>query len=278
MTSFRVRSILTASLAAGIWVAYTQQQPPPELTVTKVHDDLHVIVGSGGNVTVYETPEGVVLVDDKFEPNVPQILAKTKSVTSKPIRYLLNTHQHGDHTGGNAKLMEQGVEIIAHENARLNMEERKMPGLPRLSFANQFTVRLGGKTIRAQHFGRGHTNGDAVIYFPARKTIHMGDMFVSSAPFVDYANGGSGVEWPRTLDRVLTLDFDTVIPGHGPILRRADLVKWKQGWEQFREELLSKKRSGMAKDEIGKGLNVDPFFGTGGKWERSFSAFWDEVK
>lgn len=278
MSSLRVRSILFSLAAAGAWVAYTQQQPPPELTVTKVFDDLHVIVGSGGNVAVYETSDGAVLVDDKFEPNVPQILAKTKSVTSQPIRYLLNTHQHGDHTGGNAKLLGQGVEIVVHENARANMEERKMPGLPRLSYSQQFTVRLGGKEIRAQHFGRGHTNGDAVVYFPARKTVHMGDLFVSSAPFVDYSSGGSGIEWPKTIDRVLTLDFDTVIPGHGPILKRADLVKWKQGWEQFREDLRSKKRSGTPKDEVARMLNVDPFFGAGGKWERSFSAFWDEVK
>jgi glyoxylase-like metal-dependent hydrolase (beta-lactamase superfamily II) len=275
---FLSRPVLISAAAAGLWVAYTQQTPPPELTVTKLFDDLHVIVGSGGNVAVYETDDGVVLVDDKFEPNVPQIVAKTKSVTSKPIRYLLNTHEHGDHTGGNAKLLEQGVEIIAHENARSNMEERKMPGLPRLSYANQFTVRLGGKTVRAQHFGRAHTNGDAVIYFPGRKTIHMGDMFVTSAPFVDYASGGSGVEWPRTIERVLQLDFDTVIPGHGPVLKRADLVKWKQGWEQFREELRSRKHSGTAKEEAAKSLTVDPFFGTGGRWERSFSGFWDELK
>jgi len=274
------RFTLTLAAGTGLWIAFTQQPPQQALTVTKLFDDLHIIVGNGGNVAVYETADGVILVDDKFEKDVPQIMEKVLSITSKPVKYLLNTHQHGDHTGGNAKLMAQGIEIVAHENARVNMEERKMPGLPRLSFSQQFTVRLGGKVVRSQHFGRAHTNGDAVIYFPAHKTVHMGDMFVANAPFIDYTAGGSGIEWPRTIERVLALDFETVIPGHGPVLKREDLVRWKQSFETLREDLMTQKRSGKAKDDVGKALDVTKLSGWGAapRWERSFPGFWVELK
>ncbi len=279
MSSRYSRAILAGAAFAGLFVAYTQQPPAVDLTVTKLFDDLHVIVGSGGNVAVYETADGAILVDDKFEKDVPQILAKAKSVTSKPIRYLLNTHQHGDHTGGNAKLMAENVEIVAHENARVNMEDRKMPGLPRLSFSHEFGVRLGGKLVRSRHFGRAHTNGDAVVYFPRRKTVHMGDMFVAGAPFVDYSSGGSGVDWPRTIDGVLRWDFDTVIPGHGPIMKRAELVQWKQSFERLREELLTKKKAGGLREDAEKALDLAAFpgWGKGSAW-RSFAPFWDELK
>jgi glyoxylase-like metal-dependent hydrolase (beta-lactamase superfamily II) len=275
-----VRLVLAAAAAAGLFVAHTQQPPAQPLTVTKVFDDLHVIVGSGGNVAVYDTSEGAILVDDKFAQNVPDILAKVKSVTDKPVRYLLNTHLHGDHTGGNARLMEQGVETVIHENGRVIMEDRKMPGQPRLSFSQQFSVRLGGKVVRARHFGRGHTNGDAVVYFPARKTVHMGDMFVAGTPFVDYSSGGSGVAWPATIDRVLELDFETVIPGHGPILKRADLVQWKQSWEKLREDLRTLKRDGRSKEEAERAVDLSklPGWAPSPMWARSFPGLWDEIK
>src|SRR5688500_7666432 len=213
----RLASVSLAS--AGLWIALTQQPPPADLTVTKVADDLHVIVGPGGNVGVYTTDEGVILIDDKFDQNVAGILEKVKSITDKPIRYVLNTHLHGDHTGGNARMAAAGAELVAHEAARAIMEERKMPGLPRLTFSERFAVNLGGKRVEARHYGRGHTRSDAFIYFPARKVLHTGDMFVGSSPLIDYASGGSGVDWTRTIDAALEMDFETVIPGHGPMMK-----------------------------------------------------------
>lgn len=267
--------------AASIWVSYSQQQPPPELQVIKVADDLHVLEGSGGNVAVYSTPEGVILVDDKFEQNAPQIVEKVKSITSAPIRYVLNTHQHGDHTGGNAKLMAQGVEAFVHDNARINMTKGSMPGIPRISFDNTITVALGGKTARAYHFGRGHTNGDAIIYFPAHRIIHTGDLFVAGAPFIDYANGGSGVAWTSTLDKALALDFDSVIPGHGPVMTRQQLIDWKKSFETVRSRLESAQKSGMSKETAAAQVKVDDLPGWGGAsrfWPtRSFPGLWDEL-
>src|SRR5580658_1042966 len=197
------------ALTMGLWVAYTQTpQAPPQLQLEKIKDDLYAIIGDGGNVAVYVTNEGVIVIDDKFERDYSDIMAKVKSLTGKPIKYVLNTHQHGDHTGGNAKMLEASVEILAHKNARANMVSTNMRGIPRVSFTDEAEVFLGGKEVRARYFGRGHTNGDAVIYFPAERTIHTGDLYtigtssapVTMAPVLDYSAPPSAVEWTRTLD------------------------------------------------------------------------------
>lgn len=232
-----------ALATAGLWLMWSQGQRGP-LTMEKVTDGLYVIIGNGGNVAVMPTSEGVLLVDDKFAQDAPEIVAKVKTVSDKPIRYILNTHQHGDHTGGNETLMAASAEVIAHKNARANMVTLKQPGLPRITFSDETQVFLGGKEARARYFGRGHTNGDAVILFPSERVLHTGDLYVGGAPFIDYSSGGSLVEWDKTLEQVLQLDFDTVIPGHGPVAKKADLVKWRQTLATLRSR---------AKDACGSG-------------------------
>ncbi len=275
-TAIRTLGLLAAT--GCLWVGLTQQQPPADLTVEKLADDLFVLVGSGGNVGVYVTDEGVILVDDKFERNVPQILEKVKSITDKPIRYILNTHHHGDHTGGNAKLM-ASADSVAHENARANMVRGSQPGQPRITFSSATTIHLGGKEVRAVHISRGHTNGDAIVYFPARKVIHMGDMFVASAPFVDYGNGGSGLEWPKTLDGALTFGAETVIPGHGPIMKPADITRWKQSFTTAISRIRELKRQGKSKDDVAKELKLDDLFNfsASGMWARTLPGLYDEL-
>ncbi len=216
---------------AGLGVLWSQGQPPKQpLEIMKVTGGLWVIMNNAsGNVAVMPTDEGVLLVDDKFEQDAPDILAKVKTVSDKPIKYILNTHQHPDHTGGNAYMMKNTpAEIVIHKNARANMVAGKQPGLPQITFADEAQVFVGGKEVSAHHLGRGHTNGDAVILFPSERVLHTGDLFVNgSAPFIDYSAKGSLVEWAKTLDRVLDLDFDTVIPGHGPVATKADLRNWR---------------------------------------------------
>jgi glyoxylase-like metal-dependent hydrolase (beta-lactamase superfamily II) len=189
-----------------------------------------VISNNGGNVAVMPTSEGVVVVDDKFAADAPDIVAKVKTISDKPIKYVLNTHQHGDHTGGNEALLGNGAEIIIHKQARANMVTGKMPGVPRIAFNDEQQLVVGGMEVIAKHVGRGHTNGDAVILFPGERVLHTGDLFVANggAPFCDTANGGSMKDWEGTIQKALQLDFDTVIPGHGPVLKKADLVKWAQ--------------------------------------------------
>ncbi len=274
-----VRATAATFALGGLWIALTQQPPPQPLTIEKLADDLHVIVGSGGNVAVLTTEDGVILVDDKFDRNVPEILERVRSITSRPVRYILNTHHHGDHTGGNGTLS-HAAEIVAHDNVYTNMIKGKQPGPPRITFSNRTTVRLGGKEVRMHYYGRGHTNGDAFVLFPQHKVLHTGDMFVAGAPFVDYGNGGSGIDWSNSIDQALQLDFERVIPGHGPIMAKNDLREWNAAWGSVRMRMSELKRQGKPRDEAVKTLKLDDL-GTWkagqGNW-RSAPGLYDELR
>jgi len=270
--------LLTLALGAG-WIAFTQQQDEPPLKLQEVRPDLHMIVGPGGNIGALVTDEGVLLVDDKFDRHVPQILAKVKSLTDKPVRYVLNTHHHGDHTGGNAKLSEQAT-IIAHENARANMRGVESASLPAVTFSEQTSVFLGGREVQAIHFGSGHTNGDSIIVFPQHRVIHTGDLFVRGAPYIDYGSGGSAIEWDPTLDSVMQLEFDTIIPGHGPLAKREDLVLWKENYESVRQRVRELSRKGVSVDEAAEQLKLDDLEGwsMSGLLRRSLPRLMEEMR
>src|SRR5579871_766926 len=211
-------------LLAGSWIAYTQntQKQLPQLKINKVKDSLYEIEGDGGNVAVLVTNEGVLLVDDKYDRDYEQIMSNVKSVTSQPVKYILSTHHHADHSGGNTKF-EPAALVISTENARKNIIEKKQAGAPdnmvpaQITFTQQTSVFIGGQEVRSVYVGRGHTNGDAVVYFPALRVLHTGDLMAGNTPLIDYPGGGSLAMWPSTLDNAIKLDFDTVIPGHGPV-------------------------------------------------------------
>jgi cyclase len=277
-------SAVIAALGGG-WLTYTQNpQPPPPIGVQKLKDDLYVIgvtkgVGAG-NVAAYVTTEGVILVDDMFDQNHDELLEKLKSVTDQPIKYVLNTHQHDDHSGGNAKMLAMNAEVISHRNARANMALLQQPGLARVTFSEEMAVYLGGKEVRARHYGRGHTGGDAVMYFPAARVIHTGDLFLTfpPQPFIDYANGGSALEWTKTLDAVLKIDFDVAIPGHGPISDRAGILKFRDTFQAMRDRIQGMLRAGANKDEISKVLESDYHWAAGGLAIQQVDALISELK
>jgi glyoxylase-like metal-dependent hydrolase (beta-lactamase superfamily II) len=260
--TFGIRLFGGLVFLVGAWVAYTQTQAPPKLTTNKIKDDLYEIVGDGGNVAVYITDEGVILVDDKYAQDYDGIVAAVKSVTSQPIKYILSTHHHEDHSGGNAKFY-PAVEIISTANARANIVEHKQanatPGMAgaKVTFTDETAVFLGGKEVRARYFGRGHTNGDAVIYFPLLKTLHTGDLMSGNTPLIDYPGGGSVVEWTKTLDQALKLDFDTVIPGHGNVTNKAGLLAYRNNVEKLRNRATVLIHEGKGQDEVGKVMTAE---------------------
>ena len=254
-------------LALG-WIAYTQlaytQNPPPaKLKLNKVKDDLYEIEGDGGNVAVYITDEGVILIDDKFDRDHESIVENVKSVTNQPIKYVINTHYHQDHSGGNAKFLPT-AEIISTSMARTNILERKQGNLQpppvspaRITFTTEADINLGGKEVRAIYMGRGHTNGDAVIYFPALRVLHTGDLMAGTSPLIDYNGGGSLVEWPKTLDNALKLDFDTVIPGHGAITDKAGLQTYRDNVEKMRERVSALIHEGKSQAAVAKFMETE---------------------
>ena len=273
----RTLTLLGLAVAASVSVSVATSQEPPTLTsdqqarlqITPVTDGLYVIPGfdgsqSGGNVAVRVTGDGVILVDNKFPYSFDEITRQVTSVTSEPIRYVLNTHHHGDHAGANADFM-RAAQIISHRNARGNMLRNGQAGAPPVIFSDQAAVFLGDVEVQAHHVGRGHTNGDAVIYFPDLRTIHTGDLVLwgtrldgsTLAPFIDYANGGSGTEWVATLDRMLQLDFDTVIPGHGPILSRSDVETFREKFVTLISRMTDLVDAGVAPSEIAQRLEID---------------------
>ncbi len=256
---------LAAILGAGLATVQglTQQQPPPQLTIEKVKDDLYNIVGDGGNVAVLVTNEGVILVDDKFDQDHDAIVGQVKSVTNQPVKYVFNTHYHADHSGGNAKFLPI-AEVISTKNARTNILEKKQSNAPpgvmpaRVVFTDETSVFLGGKEVRARYFGRGHTNGDAVIYFPAQRTIHTGDLMAGATPLIDYTGGGSIVEWSKTVEAAVgQLDFDTIIPGHGAVTNKAGLQTYRDNVVKLRTRVSGLVRERKTQDEVGKVLMAE---------------------
>jgi glyoxylase-like metal-dependent hydrolase (beta-lactamase superfamily II) len=253
---------LTLALIAYRQPAYTQNQAPAKLTLNKVKDDLYEIEGDGGNVAVYITDEGVILIDDKFDQDHQGIVDQVKSVTNQPIKYIINTHYHADHSGGNTKFLPT-AEIISTAMARTNILEHKQSNAPpgvspaRITFTTEASVNLGGKEVRAIYMGRGHTNGDAVIYFPALRVLHTGDLMAGTSPLIDYNGGGSVVEWTKTLDNALKLDFDTVIPGHGAVTNKAGLMTYRNNVEKLRDRVSALVHQGKSQDEIAKFMDTE---------------------
>jgi glyoxylase-like metal-dependent hydrolase (beta-lactamase superfamily II) len=205
---------------------------PAQLSTIKIKDDLFVIYNDlvPGNTTVLVTTQGLILVDNKFEIDFDNLMAQIRKISNQPIRYVINTHYHGDHSGGNPKMQAQNVQVVASERARRKMVETNQPGTPNVTLENNVKLYLGGKRVEVYHFGRAHTDGDIVAYFPEHRVVAMGDMFTIGdglPPLVDYPGGGSTREWPHSLEGALALDFDTAIPGHGKPGTKADLVKYR---------------------------------------------------
>jgi glyoxylase-like metal-dependent hydrolase (beta-lactamase superfamily II) len=222
-------AVLSGLLLAGaisLMAAQQQQRPPAQLEIQNVKDNLYIITGGGGNTAAFITEKGVVVVDTKLPNNGPGILEKIKSVTPKPVIMVINTHTHGDHVGSNSAFT-GAVEFIAHENCKAGME--KMPAfqsedgkkfLPGKTYKDKLSLLSGADKIDLYYFGRGHTGGDTFIVFPALKVMHTGDMFPGKGtPIMDLNNGGSGLEYPKSLMKAAAgvKGVETIIPGHSAV-------------------------------------------------------------
>ena len=264
-------AVAAFSMTLAGYQAPAQRAGLPEMT--KVKDNLYIIESSspvdrskftGGNTGVFITDTGVVVVDTKLAGYGPDILARIKTVTAKPVTTIINTHTHGDHTGSNEGFPAT-IDFVAHENTKTNMEKMdafkgdKARFLPKRTYKDRLSLFSGKDRIELYYFGAGHTSGDTFILYPALRTLQTGDMFPwKDAPFIDRNNGGSGVAWPATLATLLSTvkEFDTVVTGHIPLATRQELEEFQRYTADLLASVRAAKKSGQSADAATASMNL----------------------
>jgi glyoxylase-like metal-dependent hydrolase (beta-lactamase superfamily II) len=236
-----------------------------EVKATKVAGNVYMLQGSGGNIGVSVGDDGLLIVDDQFAPLADKIRAALKGIADKKLRFILNTHWHGDHTGGNIAFGPEAT-IIAHDNVRKRLAtEQKSTvfnsttppspkeALPVITFNDSLSVHFNGEDIRAIHFPHGHTDGDSVIFFSASNVVHLGDdFFAGRFPFVDLESGGSVEGLVKNIGELIgKIPADAkLIPGHGPISTLDDLKSYHRMLQQTSEIVRQKITAGKTLDQI----------------------------
>lgn len=262
---------------ATIAIAQDRDFSKVQIKVSKVAGTVYMLEGAGGNIGASVGDDGIVVVDDQYAPLADRIQAALKGITDKPVRFIINTHYHGDHTGGNEFFQKQAP-IIAHDNVRKRLEEGGAAGnggsvhleqkaqpkgaLPIITFDHDVTVHLNGEDIRALHFPAGHTDGDSVIYFPKSNVVHMGDDFVTYGfPFIDVDSGGSidgmisGVE-----NAIAQLPADVkIIPGHGPVSDLDDVRAYVKMLKETRAAVQEELDKKMTLEQMKQKKLLDPW-------------------
>lgn len=244
---------------------------------------VHMLTGAGGNIALSVGDDGAFIVDDQYAPLTPKILTAIGAITSKPIRFVINTHWHGDHTGGNENVGKTGAVIVAHNNVRKRMSveqfnevfNRRTPpspagALPVVTFNDSITFHLNGDDLIALHIPPAHTDGDAIIHFSKADVVHMGDTFFATGyPYVDVSSGGHVNGIIGVADRVLAMCMPTtiVIPGHGPVSNCENLREYRNMVASIRDKVRAEMQKGRTLEQLkGAGLTVDH----DAKWGRGF--------
>jgi glyoxylase-like metal-dependent hydrolase (beta-lactamase superfamily II) len=260
---------LLAIGAVSLAAQQTQARPPLPDHV-QVKDNLYVIGSStpgneftGGNVGVLVGASGVTVVDTKLSNYGPSIIEKIKKVTDKPITTIINTHTHGDHTGSNEAF--PNVEIVAHENTKANMAKMdaftndKAKFLPSKTYKDKLSVGSGKDRIDLYYFGAGHTNGDTWVHYPSLRVLQTGDLFAwRDAPTIDRNNGGSGIEYPKTLAKAIAgiKNVDTVIPGHSPVTTPKDLQEYQKFMAEWIAAVQDAAKAGKSANDAAASIDL----------------------
>jgi cyclase len=269
-TLFAPIAILTAATLAqaqggGGGVGGGGGRAPQPQTIQTVKPGLFMIAGAGGNSTVRVTPDGIILVDGKLpgEANYTALTALIKGVSDKPIKYLIVTHHHADHTGNNQRFLDAGAQVVAHENLNKNLvtyAQDPKPASASITYPGaEYTLKLGGATVELHHFGRAHTSGDTVVYFPDLKVVCVSDVVTTgkTGPLIDYAGGGSATDWTNVLAAILKLDFDAAIPGNGDVLTKADVQSYKTKFDTVIARARELVRQGVPQDQLLAQIKTD---------------------
>ena len=257
-------AVSIALVLATLSVAAQQNFDKVEIKATHVAGNVHLLEGAGGNIGVSVGSDGVLMVDNQFLPLADKIEAAVKKLHPDPLKFMLNTHWHGDHAGGNPHFGKKGI-IVAHKNVRVRLGNASKPAppeaLPVVTVNDTAAIHFNGEEIRLWHVGPGHTDGDVIIHFTKSGVIHMGDQFVNPRfPFVDFASGGDVEGYLKTVANVLAqCDENTkIIPGHGPLATKADLQK-------FHDMIAA--TSGFVKKAIAAGKTLEAIKGDA-EWQK----------
>jgi len=267
--------VLMLALLAGAPEARAQDWEAVEIETVELTPGLYVLYGRGGNIGVSVGADGIFLVDDQYAPLTDKILTAIRAISDAPIRFVLNTHWHGDHTGGNENLGEGGVLVVAHDNVRermsveqfiagINVEVEASPeaALPVVTFGRDVTFHLNGDEIHAFHVEHAHTDGDAVVVFKNANVVHMGDTFWGGIyPFIDVSSGGSidGMIEAANVALPLMDDETQVIPGHGRLSDKAGLVAFRDMLMGVRAAIAEQIDMGRSLDEIIAANPLEPW-------------------
>jgi cyclase len=257
--------LLTVSLLFAVSAHAQTDFSKVEIKVTKVAGNVYMLEGAGGNIGVSVGDDGLLIVDDQFAPLADKIRAALKGIADKKLRFILNTHWHGDHTGGNIAFGPEAP-IIAHDNVRKRLAtEQKSTvfntttppspkeALPVITFNDSLSVHFNGEDIRAIHYPQGHTDGDSVIFFSASNVVHLGDdFFAGRFPFVDLESGGSVEGLVKNIGQIIEKipPGAKLIPGHGPISTLDDLKSYHRMLQQTTEIVRQKIAAGKTLDQI----------------------------
>jgi len=261
-----IRSAQAVAMMAAAAAIQAQDLAQAELVTVPVRDGLWMLSGPGGNIGVAAGPDGVLLIDSQFAPLTGRILDAVAAISPTPVRLVINTHWHGDHTGGNENLAEAGAVIVAHDNVRRRMSGEQVSAffssrvppapsgaLPVLTFERSVRLHLNGQTIHVLHLAKAHTDGDALVRFEQADVVHMGDLYFNGwYPFIDVEAGGSLDGLVRALDVALELlGPDTrVIPGHGPLSDRAGVLRYRDMLATVETRIRALHADGLDEDGI----------------------------
>ena len=239
----------------------------PALQVQPVKPALYMVTGAGANSLIRITNDGVILVDGKLpgDQNYIALMDQIKTVTDKPVKFVIVTHHHADHTGNNAKFLAAGAQIVAHANLAKNLETYQSPNfdahaaMPSITYDKEYVVGLDGAAVEVRHFGRSHTSGDSVVYFRDLKVVALSDVLTTggTGPLIDYAGGGSALEWKKVFEEILKLDFDAAIPGNGPVLTKADVQAYAAKFNTVIDRATELVRKGVPKEQLLMQLKTD---------------------
>jgi len=260
-------SALVVALAlAPLASAQQQDFSKVQIQTVDVAPGVHMLVGSGGNIGVSSGSDGVLVIDDQYAPLTEKIRAAVSAISSGPIRFVVNTHWHGDHTGGNENMGGAGAVIVAHENVRRRMSKEHISeffksttpaspkiALPVMTFTEDLSFHVNGDELHVFHVDPAHTDGDSVIHWKNANVFHMGDLFFSGGyPFIDLESGGSIDGVIAAAEKVLALanDGSKIIPGHGPLATKKDLASYHDMLKEVRSRIHSQVTAGKSLDEV----------------------------